>query len=177
MLDGIDDEGLAAAAGLRAQWRAEEEQWTRAALERWEHDRTLLDVLRACMHRGDTVALAFADRTFTGVVTAVGADLARVETVDGSVDAHLGATAACSLRVITTARAGGERGDPSVATFRARLLHLEGGVVQLGVRAPDDAVVGELRVGRDQVSVVDRDGARRYVPITSVSWVRPVDVD
>lgn len=176
-LDGIDDEGLAAAAGLRAEWRADEEAWTRAALERWEHDRTLLDVLRACMHRGDTVALAFPGRTFRGVVSAVGADLARVETVDGSVDAHLCPTAVLSLCVVATARAGGDRGDPSVATFRARLLQLEGNVVQLGVRVSDGALAGELRVGRDHVSVVDRDGARRYVPTGSVSWVRPVDVD
>src|SRR5436190_21689722 len=100
MLDGIDDQALAAAAALRAEWRDDEYEWTRAALQHWEHDQTLLDVLRMCMHRGDTVALEFSDHTFTGVLTAVGEDLARVETVDGSVDVHLGATATCSLRVV-----------------------------------------------------------------------------
>ncbi len=177
MLEGFDAADLAAAAALRAEWRADEDAWTRAALEQWEHDRTLLDVLHTCMHRGDTVALDFPGRTFIGVVSAVGVDLARLATPDGSVDAHLGPAAVLSLRVVTPARAGGGRGDPSITTFRARLLHLEGTFVQLGTRVRDDACSGELRVGRDHVSVLDRDGVRRYVPIESVTWVRPLDVD
>ena len=182
MLDGIDDADLAVAAALRAEWRAEENEWTRAALARWEHDRTIVDVLHACMHRGDTVALAFPGRTFVGVVTAIGDDLVRLATADGSIDAHLDPVATFSLRVVTPARAGGERGDPTTATFRARLLQLEGSIVQAGFRGcdgrqGDDALTGQLCVGRDQISVVNRDGARRYLPIGSVAWVRPVDVD
>ena len=65
--DGDDD--LASAGALRAAWRAEEAEWSRAALERWQHEQTLVDVLRECMHRGDTVAVRFAAHTFTGVVT------------------------------------------------------------------------------------------------------------
>lgn len=177
MLDGIDDADLAVAAALRAEWRAEENEWTRAALAQWEHDRTIVDVLRACMHRGDTVALEFPGRTFVGVVTAVGEDLVRLATADGSIDAHLDPVATFSLRVVTPARAGGERGDPTTATFRARLLQLEGSIVQVGFPGRDDALTGQLCVGRDQISVVDRDGARRYLPVGSVPWVRPVDVD
>lgn len=177
MLEGFDAADLAAAAAVRAEWRADEDAWTRAALEQWEHDRTLLDVLRTCMHRGDTVALEFPDRTFVGVVDAVGAELARLATSEGSVDAHVDAAAVFSLRVVAPARAGGGRGDPGITTFHARLLHLEATLVQLGTRVRDDALTGELRVGRDQVSVFDRDGVRRYVPIGSVSWVRPVDAD
>jgi hypothetical protein len=177
MFDGIDDADLAVAAALRAEWRADEDEWTRAALERWEHDRTLVDVMRACMHRGDTVALEFAGRTFVGLVTAVGDDMVRVATTDGSVDAHLGSAEMFSFRVVAPARAGGGRGDQTVGTFRARLLHLEGRDVQVGVTARDDELSGRLCVGRDQISVVDRDGVRRYVPIGSVTWVRPVDVD
>ena len=177
MLDGIDDADLAVAAALRAQWRDDEHEWTRAALARWEHGRTLADVLRACMHRGDTVALESPGRSFLGVVTAVGEDLVRVATADGSIDARLDPGAPLVLRVVRAARTGGERGDRSTATFRARLLELEGTVVQVGLRADDDALTGALCVGRDQLSVVDPDGARRYVPIGSVTWVRPVDVD
>jgi hypothetical protein len=177
MLHGFDDADLAAAAALRAEWRADEDAWTRAALEQWEHDRTFADVLRACMHRGDTVALEFPGRSFVGVFTAVGDDVARVATADGSVDAHLHPHATLSVRVVAAARAGGDRGDPTIATFRARLLQLDGTVVQLGAHAHEHALTGRLRVGRDQVSVVDRDGAVRYVPTGSVSWVRPVDVD
>ncbi len=49
--------------------------------------------------------------------------------------------------------------------------------MHLGLRAPHGVVAGELLVGRDQVSVRDRDGRRTYVPIGSVCWVRPVEVD
>jgi hypothetical protein len=177
MLEGIDDADLAMAAALRAEWRAEEHEWTRAALERWEHDQTLADVLRACMHRGDTVAMEFRGHSFVGRVTAVGGDIAQLTAVDGSIDAQLGPHAAFGLRVVAPARDGGERGDQTVSTFRARLLQLEGAVVHLAVSVRDEALLGRLGVGRDQVSVVSRDGVRCYVPIGSVAWVRPVDVD
>ena len=177
VLDGIDDDDLAVAAAVRAEWRADELAWTRAALEQWEHDRTLADVLRACMHRGDKVALEYPGRTFVGVVAAVGDDLVRLATADGSLDAQLGPTGVLLLRVVEPARAGGHRGDETIATFRARLLQLEGAATRVGVTASTDELTGRLCVGRDQVSVVDRDGVRRYVPIGSVTWVRPLDVD
>ena len=99
----FDDADLAAAAALRAEWRADEAAWTRAALEQWEHGRTFVDVLQSCLHRGDTVALGFPGRTFTGVLTAVGDDVARLATPDGSVDAHLTPSTSCvALRVRRT---------------------------------------------------------------------------
>ena len=130
----FDDVDLATAAALRAEWRAEEAAWTRAALEQWEHDRTFVDVLQSSLHRGDRVALEFPGRTFTGVLTAVGDDVARLATVDGSVDAHLTPSTSCiALRIVEPARAGGDRGDRTVATFRARSLQLEGTTVELAV--------------------------------------------
>ena len=80
--DGFGD----AAAAARSEWRADEEAWTHAAVERWLHDRTLLDVVRECMYRGDTVSVAFAERVFTGRVTAVGSDLFALELVEVRVD-------------------------------------------------------------------------------------------
>jgi hypothetical protein len=168
---------LATAGELRAEWRAEEAEWSRAALERWEHDRTLVDVLRDCMHRGDVVALTFATVTFTGVVTSVGDDLARIAMPDGAVDVHVTTHLPAVLRVVTPARRGGGRGDTTVTTFAARLRQLEGTRLRLGVGMCDEALDGTLLVGREQVSVVGREGARAYVAIGSVAWVRPVEVD
>jgi len=71
----FDDVDLPAAGALRAAWRAEEAEWSRAALERWEHDRTLADVLRDCMHRGDTVAVDVDAQVFAGAVASVGVDM------------------------------------------------------------------------------------------------------
>jgi len=172
----FDEPELAAAHTVRAAWRADEEVWARAALVRWEHERTLVDVLRDCMHRGDTVAVGFASCTFTGVLTAVGRDVARIATPAGGVDLRVDATMPAVVRVVRPARGGGARGDDTVSTFVARLRQLEGTPVRLGVDAGDE-VAGALGLGRDHVSVTDRDDARTYVPMESVRWVRPDDAD
>jgi hypothetical protein len=168
---------LATAAALRAEWRAEEAEWSRAARERWEHGRSLVDVLRDCMHRGDTVALEVALLTFTGTVRSVGDDVVRIATPEGSVDVRVAPDAPAVVRIVTSAREGGGRGDASVPTFGARLRQLERTRVRLGLCGPHESVEGELLLGRDHVSVIDGDGRRAYVPIGSVCWVRPVDVD
>lgn len=84
-----------------------------------------------------------------------------------------------AVRVISRAHAGGSRGDPGLVTFRARLLELEVAdvLVEAGAFGGDDVGVGRLRVGRDHVSV---DGPRQgqlYLPMGSLNWIRPVDVD
>ena len=94
------------------------------ALERWEHERTLLDVLRDCMHRGDTVALAFASVTITGVVTAVGRDVTLIASPDGCVDVPVDARMPAVLRVVVPARGGGGRGDATVTTGRFTMARL-----------------------------------------------------
>ena len=125
-----------AAAVVRAEWRADEEEWTRAALERWRHDRSLLDVLRECMHRGDTITVCPGSVTFTGRVEAVGDDLLALAAPDGRVDVQCHADAPLVVRIAERARTGGTRGD-AVTTFRARLLELEmaEGEVEIGTRA------------------------------------------
>jgi hypothetical protein len=174
----FDEPELAAARMLRAEWRADEEAWARAALERWEHARTLLDVVRDCMHRGDTVAFVFATCTFSGPITAVGRDLARITTPAGAVDVRVDHALPAVVRVLGRARGdGGGRGDGTVTTFGARLRQLEGSRVRVGMDAGGEVAAGELRLGRDHVSVVDRDGDRLYVPIASLRWVRPDDDD
>jgi hypothetical protein len=176
---GDDAELRAAGAAVRAEWRADEEEWTRAALEAWEHERTLVDIARECMHRGDTIAIAVSGHAFTGAVVAVGDDVVRVATVSGSVDVNLDVDGGFMLRSVVAANAGGTRGDNTVATFRARLLELERRHqrVEVGVVMRADTMVGVLRVGRGQVSVEARDRGRTYVPVRAVGWVRPVDVD
>ena len=103
---GIGD----AAASARAVWRADEEEWTRAAVERWHHGRTLLDVVRECMHRGDTVAVRVGAVTMTGTVRVVGDDVVSLASADGRVDFPLDSTTALTVRVVERARSGGTRG-------------------------------------------------------------------
>ncbi len=164
----------AAGAALRAEWRTDEEEWTRAAFERWQHDQTLFDVARDCMHRGDTVVMLSCRRSFQGVVSSVGEDVVRMTTADGRVVVHLGADAPLALRVAARATAGGARGDRERLTLRAVLLDHEtsGAAVELGVATAEYALTGVLRVGRDQVALRSSEGVETYIPTRWVAWVR-----
>jgi hypothetical protein len=169
-----DPELAAAAAALRAEWRADEEEWALAALERWHHDQTFLDVARECMYRGDTVAMHWGTRSFSGQVSSVGADVVRVVTGDGPVAVHVDSEIPLALRVVRRVTAGGGRGGRDPATFRAALLDLETSAtrVEVGIAGADRAFVGLVRVGRDQVAVIDAEAGETYVPIRRVTWVR-----
>jgi hypothetical protein len=134
----------------------------------------LVDIARQCMLRGDTARFTFPSVTWSGVVVAVGDDVARVDAGDTRVDVHLGASAPLVLRT----RAGGRDRTGSggaVTTFAARLRELDGTEVCIGIAT--GLLEGTLRVGRDQLRLRDRDGGCAYVPTGSVWWVRPLDDD
>jgi hypothetical protein len=160
------------AAAVRAEWRADEEQWARAALERWEHGRGLADVLRDCMHRDDVVTCELPTVTWTGAVVAVGVDVVRLAVGEAPVDVRLTADAPFVVR----ARPGtgpGARDGSALTTFLARVRELDGTAVSIGT--PTGSLEGRMRLGRDQVRVTDRDGGIAYVPSGSVWWVRALD--
>lgn len=158
----------------RAEWRAEEEEWTRAALERWEHGRGLADVLRDCGHRGDVVTFVFPNVAWSGFVVVVGDDVARVASEGVAVDVHFTHDAPFVLR---TRRGSGDaaRGEGAVTTFTARLRELDG--TPVGIGTATGALEGRLRVGRDQLRLTDPDGGVAHVPTGSVWWVRPLADD
>jgi hypothetical protein len=172
--DALDDGELrASSAAVRAEWRAEEEEWSRAAFEHWEHGRTLTDIARDCMHRGDTIALSMPHVVLRGAIGAVGSDTVRVFDGDTSTDVNVVDGAAIVLRVVERARSGGTRGADAPATFRARLFeHEMVPAVALGMFAVADVLMGELRVGADHVRVRSRDSVDSFVPTSSVAWVR-----
>jgi hypothetical protein len=166
---GIDD----AAAAARAMWREDEEEWTRAAVEQWHHGRTLVDVLRDHLHRGDTVAVTVGSTTVTGVLEAVGDDVVSVATHDGHAHARVGADTPVVLRVVSRAPFGGTRGRP-ITTFRARVLEVEADEIEVEVvTIAGDTTRGELRVARDHVRVLSADG-ETCVSFGAVAWVRVV---
>jgi hypothetical protein len=161
------------AAMARAEWRADEQAWSRAAFEHWEHGRSLADIARDAMHRGDTVTFAFVSHTWSGEVVAVGRDLACLDTGDTRVDLRLAADAPFVLRVRAGDAVGGRRDEGALTTFTARLRDLDDTVLCIGTAI--GSLEGRLRIGADQVRVTDVDGGVAYVPTRSVWWVRLLD--
>ena len=142
-----------AAGELRAAWRAEEAAWSRAALERWEHDRSLADVV-ARLHapwRHRRVDLGCT--AFTGAVAIGGRRHRAHRTADGAVDVRLVADAPVVVRVVESARRGGSRGDTTVTTFAARLRQLDGALVRLGLRTPRASSTASCSWGVTRCSV------------------------
>jgi hypothetical protein len=168
-------------ARLRAEVRADEEHWTRAAVQHWAHARTLADLAREFAARGDAVVVETSGRSFRGVIVAVGADRVDLETADATVHVRLALAESAGLphaplafHRAERARRGGVRLPVALVTFRARLLELE--VDALPVRVGSGVIGGELAgcltVGRDHVLV---HGARETV--LPMCWVSYVAVD
>jgi hypothetical protein len=162
-------------AAMRDEWRAEEEAATRDAVELWRHNLTLASWLRDRMHAGDRVSVSFHDRTFTGVIVEVGADVCALRGEFGRVDVQLVDDAPFEIRVVHHPSTGGRRGT-TPARFRETLIAREQAVeVTLGTRQRPDGITGRMSVGRDFVTVTDEDGIDVLVPIRSVLWVALAD--
>jgi hypothetical protein len=169
------------AARLRAELRADEEDWTRAAAQHWAHARTLTDLAREFAARGDEVVVDTVARTFRGVIIAVGVDRVDLETTDSVVHLRLALADSVgsplspfALYRAARARRGGVRPPATPVTFRARLLELEvaGVPVRVGATVGGSEFAGCVTVGRDHVVV---HGARETV--LPACWVSYVAVD
>jgi len=172
--DPLDAVGMrATAAEARADWRADEQHWSSAALEQWRHTRTLVDLARDHLHRGDMIALQWPGATaaVAGRVIGVSDDAVAVATFAGRVDVVVAPGTAISWRVVESATRGGSRGIAPL-TFRARLLELESLACEVDIAHLDGEIVsGVLRVGRDHVQVV-APGATWVIAVSALRWVR-----
>ena len=158
---------------LRAELRAEAEEYERLAAVDALRGRRLGDVALELLHRGDVVAVDLAGRSFTGAVVYTAGDLLCVRGAGSVVDVNL--EAPLSLRVVERVRRGGAGRSGGPPGFKARLFEHEagGGTVTLGTRL----VVGELSgridaVAVDHVLLLDADGAPWHVALTAVDFVR-----
>ena len=171
------------AAATRAEWRADEEEWTAAAVAHWSHGRAVLDRARDHMHRGDSLDIAVGAERVVGRVVAVGVDIVTVEVVPGDgagagdrIDLHVPANSSFGWRVVRRASIGGTRGV-DVGSFRARLLELEMAEQVLDVRIGilSGSCRGRLTVGRDHV-VVHHDDGDTVVALAAVHSVRVAEL-
>lgn len=176
-----DDADLRArAAALHRQWRADEEEWSRAALEHFRHGRTLVDVLRAAMQRGDVVVLGDGPGAPRGVLLHVGDDWCRVDGAGGPVEIPVPAGSPAGrgplVRVAERSPSGGRSVDPGApASWRARLLELEvAGAACIVDVDGGDPLRGRVLVGGDHVLVLDG-GCETYVPMGVLLRLRVAD--
>jgi hypothetical protein len=171
------------AAAARAEWRADEDEWTAAALEQWRHGRTVVDLAREHLHRGDIIAIELdgsrsgARRALQGPVIGVADDVIALDTLSGRVDVALHPGVPIAWRVVERVPDGGGRGLP-LDSFRARLLELEAArqPVEVGAMTVDGTHRGCLTVGRDHV-VVDDDDTSWLVAFSALRSVHAAPPD
>ncbi|MEZ5169938.1 MAG: hypothetical protein R3A49_04230 [Acidimicrobiia bacterium] len=172
------------AAELREGWRSEHEGFAAEAEVAWRHRLSLNDVLAAHRRRGDVLAVEVLERTFTGHVVAVGADLLALHTTDGRVDIRTAfrhdESEATRAPLVVRLVQRGTRGDGRTPTeddlgFRSRLLELEARrePVVVGALGLSEEPVGPVAIGADHLKV----GGDSHVllPLVSVAYVRLVD--
>lgn len=169
---GFDDAELrAAAAHVRDEWRNEEETLARDAFVVWRHRRTLPDVLREHMARGDRIELRVHGHTFTGVVVALGADVISLrDERRPRVDVRFGAAVPIEVTLLARAVDGGRSGPYPDGGFRGRLLAREADGQPCRVELVDrpDPVVATVAPGDGVVFLAALDGTTSTVTLDAV---------
>lgn len=154
----------------RAEWEATEFETHQGRLRR----RTLRDVAKMLLHRGDRLTVQAGRLQLSGRVTAGGTDYVTINTEHLCADARLGRVA---LRV-TKRHSGGAQAGGMPSTWRARLAQMELTQETVKVYAPSlgVSVAGKIRaVAVDHVWLVDAAGFDFYVPFEEISVVtRPL---
>lgn len=129
----------------------------------------LAQAAREAMHRGDRVAAAVGNLTFSAPLAAVGVDYLTMADSDRVIDVRL---SAATLTISPSTR-GGSSAAPAAATFRARLAEFE----QSGARVEVVTDSGAAHTGRievvatDHVVVADDNWSRLYLPVELVAVV------
>lgn len=169
----------AVGGAMRAEWRAEQEAATSDAAEQWRHSRTLLDLAREHMHRGDRVAITVAGHRAVGTIIEVASD--RIALLDGSdderrTDVHVIDAVPLAFSVVERARAGGRSGART-ASFRARLLELEaaGATVVVATALAPEPFTGTLSVGTDHIVLTTATSDETVIALAAVASVSPGD--
>ena len=172
MPEGFDHPDLArVGASMRSEWRAEEEQATRDALERWRRSRTIVDWFVERMNAGDVIAVTCGTQRFTGTVEEVGPDLVGVRAAFARIDVHLASTAPMQFALVERATEGGRRASMR-RTFRELVIaREEAGAVTVGTSLSPAGLVGRVRAARDFVTIVASDGREVVVPMDDVTWI------
>ncbi len=134
--------------------------------------RTLSDVARRAVERGDLITVAVGARELTGTGIYARRDLLTLATSQALAEIHLGATE--WIRVDQPGAHGGRTSPVEAESFEARLRLIEIGTeaIELWGRYGRPRVHGTLTaVGRDHVMVRAPDGRTWFTPLTQVAAV------
>jgi hypothetical protein len=176
-----DPELRDAAARARHDWRVEQEETARDAYVAWRHTRTLDDVLRECMARGDRVEVHVHGHAFRGVIVDLAPDLVSLRDDEGRprVDVRRSADVPLAVRLVARAVTHGRRGGGEDGDFRGRLHAREDGddaccVYVVGEREPRR---GRVAPGDGCVVITHDDGTETWCALAAVVAVTTAPED
>ena len=172
--EGLSDLARYLRQGVGRDWRAEFEATEFETHQERLRRRTLRDVTKMLLHRGDRLTVRAGDLQLSGQVTAGGADYVTITTEHLCADARLDRVA---LRV-TKRRSGGSQAGGMPPTWRARLVQMELTQEVVEVHAPSLGVSleGRIRVvAVDHLWLVEAAGYDSYLPFEEIAIVtRPL---
>lgn len=160
--------------GVGQEWRAELEATEFETHQDRLRRRTLRDIAKMLLHRGDRLTIRTGRLQLTGEVVGGGRDYVTINTEHLCADARLDRVA---LRV-TRRSTGGAEARGTAPTWRARLTEMELTQEMVEVYAPSLGVSqpGRIRVvATDHLWLVDPTGFDSYLPLEEIAVViRPL---
>jgi|GEM_PF-3619835 hypothetical protein len=158
-------------AKMRSEWAAEQHDAIADAREQFQQNQTFREWLIDAMHAGDRLAITVVDQRFTGTVEEVGEDILGLRCIFGRVDLRLSPGVALFIELVDHPTSGGHRGNTD-ASFAASLMARDPQAdTSVGTIFHPEGLDGQVRAGKDFVTIQARAGAVTVVPLTQIAWV------
>lgn len=168
---GPEDDMDKVASFMDAEVRAEQAEYEAMALQAQWRSRSLADVARELMIRGDQIEVVTATRHLSGTMHNVGTDFCVMATPAGPVDVSL--TTLTTLRVVRRVRAGGRPPGSGANTLRARMTEHQTSKTRLTVLLTDgDVVAGMVDAAASDHLLLRTATGHLFVPwpVVAAAW-------
>lgn len=168
--DPLDPHDPGLSRRVEREMRAHLADAEREAAQLAARRRTLADITRRAVERGDLITVSVGGRAVTGTGIYARRDLLTVATTQALVEVNVGAIE--WIRVDRAGVSGGRTSPDEAESFEARLRLLELGAETIELLGCHGRlrVRGKLSaVGRDHVAVTASDGKVWYTPLSQVA--------